>query len=155
MKSKALKIEINTREHFSERGRKSMPLAVDSVWFRGEADVPTFALDELLGTKLRALYQRKKGRDLFDLWLALTEQDVDPDEIVRCFTEYMTFAGAAATRAQFEANMAAKLDDALFVDDIAPLLRPGVEYDAQTAWPVVHESLVRRLRGEPWKGDSS
>ena len=51
--------------------------------------------------------------------------------------------------------MAAKLDDALFVDDIAPLLRPGVEYDAQTAWPVVHEALVRRLPGEPWKGDSS
>jgi len=100
---------------------------------------------------MRALYQRKKGRDLFDL----TEQDVDPDEIVRCFTEYMSFGDTAATRAQFEANVAAKLDDALFVDDIAPLLRPGVEYDAQTAWPVVHEALVRRLPGEPWRGGSS
>ena len=45
--------------------------------------------------------------------------------------------------------------DALFVDDIAPLLRPGVEYDARTAWPVVHEALVRRLPGEPWRGGSS
>jgi len=29
-------------------------------------------LEELLGTKLRALYQRRKGRDLFDLAVALT-----------------------------------------------------------------------------------
>ncbi|MGH2469017.1 MAG: nucleotidyl transferase AbiEii/AbiGii toxin family protein [Chloroflexota bacterium] len=40
-----------------------------SPWFTGSADVPTFALEELLGTKLRALYQRRKGRDLFDLVL--------------------------------------------------------------------------------------
>ena len=150
-----LKVEINTREHFTVLGVQRHAYAVANPWFSAESELATYSLAELLGTKMRALYQRKKGRDLFDLWLALTEQDVDADAIVRCFTEYMTFAGAAATRAQFEANMAAKLDDALFVDDIAPLLRPGVEYDAQTAWPVVHESLVRRLPGEPWKGDSS
>lgn len=55
-----LKIEINTREHFSHLERTTVPLSVDSDWFRGQADIPTFALDELLGTKLRALYQRKK-----------------------------------------------------------------------------------------------
>ena len=38
-----------------------------SRWFTGAAKVLTYDLDELLGTKLRALYQRKKGRDLFDL----------------------------------------------------------------------------------------
>lgn len=118
----------------------------------GQADVATYSLAELLGTKMRALYQRKKGRDLFDLWHALTEQDVDPDEVVRCFTGYMEFVEAAATRAQFEANMAAKLDDALFVDDIAPLLRPELDYDVRAAWETVHEALVRRLPGDPWKG---
>jgi len=66
--------------------------------------------------------------------------------------QYLAFVDTAATRAQFEANMAAKLDDALFVDDIAPLLRPGMEYDIHTAWDLGHESLVRRLPGEPWKG---
>ncbi len=147
-----LKIEINTREHFSVLGLQQREYTVANPWFSGEADVSTYSLAELLGTKMRALYQRKKGRDLFDLWLALTEQDVDPDEIVRCFTEYMAFVDTAATRAQFEANMAAKLDDALFVDDIAPLLRPGMEYEINRAWGLVHESLVCRLLGEPWKG---
>ena len=57
-----LKIEVNTREHFTELGLASVPFEVDSPWFRGSAEVHTFALDELLGTKLRALYQRKKGQ---------------------------------------------------------------------------------------------
>ena len=147
-----LKVEINTREHFNVLGLQRREYAVSNPWFSGEADIATYSLAELLGTKMRALYQRKKGRDLFDLWLALTEQDVDPDEIVRCFMRYMTFGETAATRAQFEANMAAKLEDALFVNDITPLLRPGLEYDIDSAWELVQESLVRRLPGEPWKG---
>ena len=32
----------------------------------GKCEITTYSLNELLGTKLRALYQRKKGRDLFD-----------------------------------------------------------------------------------------
>ncbi|HEY8821668.1 MAG TPA: nucleotidyl transferase AbiEii/AbiGii toxin family protein, partial [Dermatophilaceae bacterium] len=28
---------------------------------------------ELVATKIRALYQRRKGRDLYDMWLALTD----------------------------------------------------------------------------------
>ncbi|MYH43579.1 MAG: nucleotidyl transferase AbiEii/AbiGii toxin family protein [Acidimicrobiaceae bacterium] len=46
--------------------------AVDSPWFSGSAGVATYALEELAATKIRALFQRRKGRDLFDLWLAVT-----------------------------------------------------------------------------------
>jgi len=46
----------------------------------------------------------------------------------------------------------AELLDALFLNDITPLLRPGLEYEIHSAWDLVHESLVRRLPGEPWKG---
>ncbi len=67
-----LKIEINTREHFSVLGFDHQHLEVHNPWWAGQTDVTTFAMDELLGTKLRALYQRKKGRDLFDLWLAIS-----------------------------------------------------------------------------------
>jgi len=150
-----LKVEINTREHFNVLGLQQRGYTVANAWFSGEADVATYSLAELLGTKMRALYQRKKGRDLFDLWVALTEQDVDPDEIVRCFTRYMTFGETAATRAQFEANMSAKLKDALFIKDITPLLRPGINYDINNAWELVHQLLIRRLPGDPWKGPAS
>jgi hypothetical protein len=74
-----LKIEINSREHFSVFGIERRDFTVDSRWFAGSASIPTYALDELLGTKLRALYQWRKGRDLFDLWLAQGRASVDPE----------------------------------------------------------------------------
>ncbi|HZH94439.1 MAG TPA: nucleotidyl transferase AbiEii/AbiGii toxin family protein [Flavisolibacter sp.] len=62
-----LKVETNCREHFTVLGIREITLKVESRWFTGEAGIPTYDIHELLGTKLRALYQRKKGRDLFDL----------------------------------------------------------------------------------------
>jgi predicted nucleotidyltransferase component of viral defense system len=66
-----LKVEINTREHFAVHGHHRRRVQVENPWFNGETEVVTFVLEELLGTKLRALYQQKKGRDLFDLARAL------------------------------------------------------------------------------------
>jgi predicted nucleotidyltransferase component of viral defense system len=67
-----LKVEINTREHFTLFGPQKRKLEIRSNWHTRKADLITYTLEELLGTKLRALYQRRKGRDLFDLWLGLT-----------------------------------------------------------------------------------
>ena len=149
-----LKVEINTREHFSEHGRKSMPLAVDSPWFRGEADVPTFALDELLGTKLRALYQRKKGRDLFDLWHALDTGQATPSVMIACLKRYMSESGQAVSRAQFEENLAGNRNRHDFREDIEPLLRPGVTWDFDVAMNTVLERIIAELPGDRWKGPS-
>lgn len=65
-----LKVEINCFEHFNVLGLQEVPFRVESGWFTGEARLTTYQLEELVGTKLRALYQRKKGRDLFDLYPA-------------------------------------------------------------------------------------
>jgi hypothetical protein len=54
------------------------PFKVASRWFDGACEIQTYELDELLGTKLRALYQRKQARDLFDLEIALTRLPVEP-----------------------------------------------------------------------------
>jgi len=147
-----LKLEVNTREHFTQLGRLSMPFEADSPWFRGSAAVQTFALDELLGTKLRALYQRKKGRDLFDLWYALESGRVDPAALVACFQRYMREGGHAVTRAQYEQNLQGKREMPDFREDIDPLLRPGFSWDLEIAMDTVLERIVARLPGEPWKG---
>ncbi len=81
-----LKIEINTREHFSVLGTTRQSFTVDNPWFKGTTELPIYHLDELLGTKMRALYQRKKGRDLYDLWLGLRSDDADSNRIVECFS---------------------------------------------------------------------
>lgn len=56
-----LKVETNTREHFFILGSRQVSFELESRWHSGEAKVVTYQPEELLGTKLRALYQRKKG----------------------------------------------------------------------------------------------
>lgn len=150
-----LKIEINTREHFALLGVAPVPFRVENPWFQGAAEVTTYAIDELLGTKLRALYQRKKGRDLFDLWLALEQGRVDSRVLLSCFTRYMGEDDRAVTRAQVEENLSGKRKDPDFRDDVLPLLRPGLVWEADAAMDVVLTSLVAHLPGDPWKGEET
>lgn len=146
-----LKVEINSREHFSQFGLVHLPYVVRSRWFEGSAEIATYDLDELLGTKLRALYQRKKGRDLYDLALAL-ERGAHPDRILACFARYMAEGGHSVTRAMFEQNLADKRTDVRFTADLAPLLRSGGSWDLERALQLVSRELVERLPGQPWKG---
>lgn len=152
-----LKIEVNTREHFAVLGFVRKPVAVGNPWFEGASQVTTYELEELLGTKLRAFYQRKKGRDLFDLATALAHYpDMDPGKVVRSFEHYMDVSGARVSRAEFEANLAEKLADPVFRADVEPLLARGanthVDFDAVRAAEVVRRSFISLLPGEPWKG---
>ncbi len=148
-----LKVEINTREHFAVYGFKEIPFNVSSRWFEGSCNIHSYELDELLGTKLRALYQRKQGRDLFDLATALSNPAVTADGIIKAFLEYMKQEGHKVSRAQFEKNLAAKLHDPEFAADISPLLSEGFTWDIQTAAPLVSRELIERLPGDPWKGE--
>ncbi|ALA59521.1 MULTISPECIES: nucleotidyl transferase AbiEii/AbiGii toxin family protein [Nitrospira] len=140
-----LKIEINSREHFDVFGFKSRVFAVRSRWFEGEAAVNTYTLEELLATKLRALYQRRKGRDLFDLWIGLRMEGVDPERIIEAFHRYMKAAGAKIRVTDFEENLAAKVASRTFNEDLRPLLAPIVEYDARAAAKLVSDRLVAHL----------
>jgi predicted nucleotidyltransferase component of viral defense system len=149
-----LKVEINTREHYTEHGHVTTPFAVESNWFTGGADVTTFTLDELLGTKLRALYQRKKGRDLFDIWTALERKDVSPRRVLECFYRCMSEGGHTASRAQFEKNLAAKRVDPRFTSDLEPLLRPEIDWDIDTAMDAILAKLVSQIPGAPWQASS-
>ena len=149
-----VKIEINTREHFTVMGLQPMTMEVASPWFSGTATVQTYQLNELMGTKLRALYQRRKGRDLFDLWLCLSRKLVDPARVAECFLRYMEHEKHPVSRAQFEQNLHDKQTDAAFMEDIAPLLSASTKYDPSEAVPLVHDALIARLPGDPWRGTS-
>lgn len=150
-----LKVEINTREHFVVLGYHTRRLRSDNPWFGGEAEVTTYELDELLGTKLRALYQRRKGRDLFDLWLCASQSMFNPERVVACFTEYMQREGHPISRAEFEQNLHEKERDPAFLEDIKPLLAADVEYDPATAMTIIRDVLIQRLPGDPWRGSGS
>jgi len=141
-----LKVEVNCREHFSVLGYKESTFSVDTRWFKGTSNIQTYEIEELLGTKLRALYQRKKGRDLYDLYKAIILSNPDPKKVLACYASYMNFSKVTSpTRKQFANNLKDKLQDKVFIGDTASLLRPGENYDAQEAFNVVNETLLEKL----------
>lgn len=104
-----------------------------------------YELEELLGTKLRALYQRRKGRDLFDLYWALKNHLVNIENLIRCYQTYMQFSvDKPPTQKQFLINMEEKMTDREFLEDIHIILKPGVEYNNDTAWELVRKVLVEK-----------
>ena len=113
---------------------------------------PHLRLDDLLGTKLRALYQRRKGRDLFDLWIALTQLQPDDAQIVSALTHYM--ADAVFTYPQLRRNLQAKVSDSVFTDDVAGLLVAVPEdYEVPGAALRVLQRLGAQLRNAPSAGE--
>lgn len=146
-----LKIEINSREHFNVMGLKSKPFRVKNPWFEAEAEVVSYDIHELLGTKMRALYQRRKGRDLFDLAESLCDLTLDPTKLLNCFESYLGNDGIKVSRAQFEENLDTKKSHPSFVTDILPLISNSMEWDVEDACERVMTELVSRLSGEPWR----
>ncbi len=114
-----IKIEVNTHERSPALPLLHHEHGVQSSWWTASAAVQTFQPAELVATKIRALYQRSKGRDLFDLWLALDHLKLDPAEILAAFGPYRP-TGMTATRAR--ENLARKLDDRGFRTDLDPLV---------------------------------
>ncbi len=141
-----LKIEINCFEHFNELGLVKVPFSMENSWFSGNSELTTYVLEELLGTKLRALYQRKKGRDLFDLHKAFISTKVDIDLVIRCYKRYMGFVvSKVPTCKQFIQNMESKIDDPGFMGDMENLLYPGETYDIQEAYQLIRKELVEKI----------
>lgn len=129
-----LKVEMNTREHQSFNPLTKHKFTVNSNWFSGECAIISYTIEEILGTKLRALYQRKKGRDLFDFWALSQEKQIDYVEVAKIFSYYIQKEGLKISRKDFEENLLQKSKDKNFLNDIFPLLVPGVNYDSNIAY---------------------
>ena len=148
-----LKIEINTREHTNLLGIKRYPFAIENDWYRGNAKIASFEPEELFGTKLRALLQRRASRDLFDLHQGLEQLTLAPDKVIACFDHYLALEGKPITRAMAEQRMLEKLTRSL-TEDITPLLPVGIQFvesDAIHAFERVWIELIARMGGEGWK----
>jgi len=154
--NRKLKVEINTREHENVLGLRDYSFGVQSGWYTGQAVVKSFAPEELFGTKLRALLQRRKSRDLFDLNQGLQSLNMDLSEIIRCFQHYLRLDGTPISRAEAEQRMLERFEGSL-TEDIVALLPGGVGFsDAEAVNSVgrVWFRLVARMPGEPWKSSA-
>jgi len=141
-----LKIEINCREHFNVLGLLKHEYIVNSQWFTGGCRITTYHLEEMLGTKLRALYQRRKGRDLFDLYKALASTDVDAEKIIECYRRYIAFVvEKPPTKKEFLLNMEHKITSEEFLGDTNFILRPDEIYHPSKAFDIVKSQLIEKL----------
>lgn len=147
-----LKVEINTTEHFHILPLQTIKHEVDSEWFNGTANVLTYQINELMASKLRALYQRRKGRDLFDLWHVTSQKLIDVEQVILVFEQYSKHDQLQISRAMFEQNLHLKKQSKDFVADILILLASGKTWDFNEAIKIVSEQIVAKLKGDPWQG---
>jgi predicted nucleotidyltransferase component of viral defense system len=152
-----IKIEVNCTERHPFYGLVALDYSLPHVaGLTGAVTLKSYELDEMIGTKMRALLQRDKGRDLFDLWWALTAptpaavQKLDPQRAVAAFNEYMSREGSIVTFADFSDELAKKIRVGAFRIDMRSMLRQGIPpYDVDAAFRIVSERLLSRLPGGP------
>jgi predicted nucleotidyltransferase component of viral defense system len=142
-----LKLEINCKEHFNVLGLVDFPFSVESEWFNGETEIKTYTINELLGTKLRALYQRSKGRDLFDLNHSRLTKELDYDQLITCYKKYISFATGKRppSKKEFLINIEEKEKDSSFAGDMEAILRPGITYNQAEAFDWLKNVLLEKL----------
>ena len=117
-----------------------------NTWYSGECELTSYCLDELLGTKFRALYQRRKGRDLFDMYFAGQVTDVNPENVVQCFKKYITFSNIVVpTQQEFLLNLDDKMYNHLFLDDTQGILNPNIAYDPVKAYEYVKNIFITKI----------
>lgn len=141
-----LKVEINCKEHFSILDFCKKNYTVKNQWYNGDCEITTYKLEELLGTKLRALYQRRKGRDLFDLNRALNLGNPNIDQIIKCYRAYMKFSvEKPPSKKEFILNLDEKMLDSEFIGDTKALLRREETYDIIEAYLNVKKMIIDNL----------
>lgn len=151
-----VKVEVNTHEITAYEPPRTIPFAVKNPWFTGKTDIATFSIEEILATKLRALLQRDKGRDLIDLAHARTVfKNLDVRRVVTCFGKYLAASDQAISRAQAEERMFDKLTNRAFLADVRPLLSAdeAQTFDdkaARAAFRAVFSEFIKRIPGHPW-----
>lgn len=140
-----LKLEINCKEHFNVLNWVDFPFEVESEWFSGKTEIKTYNINELLGTKLRALYQRSKGRDLFDLDYSRQIMELNYDQLITCFKEYTTFAtgNRPPSKKELLLNIEEKENETVFTGDMEALLRSGIKYNQKAAFEWLKDELLQ------------
>jgi len=116
--------------------------------------VKSFDIDEMLGTKMRALLQREQGRDLFDLFWAWslskngkTPYAVQPERVAHAFGHYMNAEGSRFTGDQFAQQLRLRVAKPKFREDVKSMLSSSFgEYDIDHACEEVCDVFLSILR---------
>ena len=140
-----LKIEINTTEHFQVLPLCIKTFNVHSDWWSGNTNIVTYEIDELMATKLKALYQRRKGRDLFDVWYVTKNNLINLERVFKIFKKYCANESSYFTKDEFIKNLKLKSDHQAFQSDTYALLPLGLKWDFNEAYQYVLDNVIHNL----------
>jgi len=148
-----LKVEVNVNERQALYELVPVKIAVpDKAGGVRQVEVVSYSLDEMLGTKLRALLQREQGRDLFDLWWAWHQSasgasaySVDPGRVGEAFRFYMSQEGSAFEASKVKTELERRMTSKKFLADMDGFLPAGQTYDAQLACAQFFAVFLPRL----------
>ncbi len=142
-----LKVETNCREHKSVYALQEKQFNVNSSWYNGECQITTYQNEELLGTKLRALYQRKKGRDLYDIYKSIiSDTHISTEKMLQLYKIYMEKEpGGIPARDTYLKNLEDKMNDPEFLGDTTALLRPDETYDPKEGFALVKKEIIEKM----------
>jgi predicted nucleotidyltransferase component of viral defense system len=133
----SVEVETNVSQRLPKYALQRLPFEFNFRGKRLQSTLVSYDINEMLGTKMRALFQRRRGRDLFDLYWAFTTQSALPvsvEDVVSAFQHYIQEEDTRVPRAEFVAHLRNCIDDrAGFGTDMIPLLRKGLHYDPREA----------------------
>jgi predicted nucleotidyltransferase component of viral defense system len=140
-------VEANMTERRPHRPVADLPFTYPFREGAASTRIRGFEIHEMLGTKMRALFQRRRGRDLFDLYWALTRSavPVEPAGIIESFRFYMEQEGSQARRRDFVGILDGHLADPGFCSDMESLLRTGISYEPRAAGDLIRSELLGLL----------
>ncbi len=153
-RKETIKVEVNLNE-----GSSLFPLVeveIDSLDEDGErvrATAISYDINEMLGTKTRALLQREQGRDLFDLVHALrlseagkTPFRVDGAKAMEALSWYLAKENQRVIKSEANAKLDQRLRNPAFRRDIDTLLRRELgRFDVHEATAVVRTAYFEHL----------
>lgn len=116
---------------------------VQNPWFSDSVDVLTFSLDELLAEKAMALYQRDRGRDLFDLHQVHQQAGLPPLSSVSTFKKGM--GAELPSSREFMIALEHKMERSSFLGDVGGLLGPDRSHDPWEAYAWVRDEWAFQL----------
>jgi predicted nucleotidyltransferase component of viral defense system len=132
-----LKLEVSFIERLAIMGRvehSPVPSPFDEP-----LAINTYHVEELTSTKLRALHDRRKCRDIYDLF-RIADLDLNQAAVRKMVLYYFYRANKVFHYPTFVSNLELKIAERGFRDDVRALIRHGTQLDWET---VCQEVLAR------------
>lgn len=122
------KIEISHVERFPILNPVQKQLRTPT----GHVGVTTYKIEELTATKLRALLERLKGRDVYDLFY-ISQLKPEPNVTRKMFLYYFYRSRKVFNPRIHYRNLTKRYNNESYVDDVSFLIKPTIAFSLQKA----------------------